>query len=224
VPNKGDRERFENPSRLPRQIQIRTPSRLLRSHLCPATDSIAGLEVQWKFPSPRRKVLRQIPLAVLIFHKPKITVVALVLVTGVVQSVVTLMAAVWVMVVGHFAAIPPSRPDRRRCRVIAAQTVGFRPAAPYVLTTLEAEHCHDGGSRVQLKTRSSLWIPLVALQVIVTQPVAAQARGAVTIRYRALSPIVALLAGILILVRPRLLNYVVAIYLILVGLIGIFGM
>jgi hypothetical protein len=76
---------------------------------------------------------------------------------------------------------------------------------------------------MQLKARSSLWIPLVALQVIVTQPVAAQARGAVTIRYGTLSPIIALLAGILILVRPRLLNYVVAIYLILVGLIGIFG-
>jgi hypothetical protein len=36
-----------------------------------------------------------------------------------------------------------------------------------------------------------------------------------------LQPIVALLAGILILVMPRLLNYVVAIYLIFVGLLGI---
>ncbi|WP_267190751.1 DUF3096 domain-containing protein [Aromatoleum toluclasticum] len=34
---------------------------------------------------------------------------------------------------------------------------------------------------------------------------------------------VALIAGILILVAPRLLNYIVAIYLILVGLIGLFG-
>jgi hypothetical protein len=33
----------------------------------------------------------------------------------------------------------------------------------------------------------------------------------------------ALVAGILILVVPRLLNYIVALYLILVGLIGIFG-
>jgi len=38
-----------------------------------------------------------------------------------------------------------------------------------------------------------------------------------------LSPLLALLAGILILVMPRLLNYVVALYLILVGLLGIFG-
>ena len=38
-----------------------------------------------------------------------------------------------------------------------------------------------------------------------------------------LAPIVSLLAGILILVAPRLLNYVVAIYLILIGLLGLFG-
>lgn len=38
-----------------------------------------------------------------------------------------------------------------------------------------------------------------------------------------LAPIIALLAGILILVQPRLLNYIVAIYLIVIGLIGIFG-
>jgi hypothetical protein len=36
-----------------------------------------------------------------------------------------------------------------------------------------------------------------------------------------LQPIVALLAGILILIIPRLLNYIVAIYLILVGVIGL---
>ena len=36
-------------------------------------------------------------------------------------------------------------------------------------------------------------------------------------------PLVSLLAGILILVMPRLLNYIVAIYLIVIGLIGLFG-
>ncbi len=36
-----------------------------------------------------------------------------------------------------------------------------------------------------------------------------------------LSPLVALIAGILILIVPRLLNYIVAIYLIFVGLIGL---
>jgi hypothetical protein len=36
-----------------------------------------------------------------------------------------------------------------------------------------------------------------------------------------ISPIIALIAGILILVMPRLLNVVVAIYLICIGLIGL---
>ena len=39
----------------------------------------------------------------------------------------------------------------------------------------------------------------------------------------ALGPLLSLLAGILILVMPRLLNYIVAIYLILMGLVGLFG-
>lgn len=38
-----------------------------------------------------------------------------------------------------------------------------------------------------------------------------------------LAPLVSLIAGILILAVPRLLNYIVAIYLILIGLIGLFG-
>ena len=38
-----------------------------------------------------------------------------------------------------------------------------------------------------------------------------------------LTPLVSLLAGILILIAPRMLNYIVAIYLIVIGLIGIFG-
>jgi Protein of unknown function (DUF3096) len=38
-----------------------------------------------------------------------------------------------------------------------------------------------------------------------------------------LTPLVSLIAGILILIVPRLLNYIVALYLIAIGLIGIFG-
>ncbi len=34
-------------------------------------------------------------------------------------------------------------------------------------------------------------------------------------------PIVSLIAGILILIIPRLLNYIVAIYLIIIGLLGL---
>jgi hypothetical protein len=39
----------------------------------------------------------------------------------------------------------------------------------------------------------------------------------------AIGPIVALIAGILILFMPRLLNYIVALYLIIVGVIGLVG-
>ena len=38
-----------------------------------------------------------------------------------------------------------------------------------------------------------------------------------------IAPLIALIAGILILVLPRLLNYIVAIYLIVIGLLGLFG-
>jgi hypothetical protein len=38
-----------------------------------------------------------------------------------------------------------------------------------------------------------------------------------------LAPLVALIAGILILIVPRLLNYIVAIYLIVTGILGLFG-
>ncbi len=40
----------------------------------------------------------------------------------------------------------------------------------------------------------------------------------------ALQPLIALIAGILILLVPRLLNYVVAIYLIIVGVLGLLPM
>ncbi|HUA25651.1 MAG TPA: DUF3096 domain-containing protein [Steroidobacteraceae bacterium] len=38
-----------------------------------------------------------------------------------------------------------------------------------------------------------------------------------------IGPLVALIAGILILIAPRLLNYIVAIYLIIIGVVGLFG-
>jgi len=39
--------------------------------------------------------------------------------------------------------------------------------------------------------------------------------------YIALQPMIALIAGILILMIPRLLNYIVAIYLIVIGILGL---
>lgn len=42
--------------------------------------------------------------------------------------------------------------------------------------------------------------------------------------YLSLSHLSALIAGVLILIYPRILNYVLAIYLIIVGLVGLFPM
>jgi hypothetical protein len=70
--------------------------------------------------------------------------------------------------------------------------------------------------------RLRLFLPLI---LIIALPLLAQTGGgALTIHYTVLAgPLLALIAGILILIVPRILNYVVAIYLILIGLIGIFG-
>lgn len=40
--------------------------------------------------------------------------------------------------------------------------------------------------------------------------------------YVQLTPLISLIAGVLILIVPRLLNYIVAIYLIIIGLVGLF--
>ncbi len=41
--------------------------------------------------------------------------------------------------------------------------------------------------------------------------------------HMSIGPLISLIAGILILMVPRLLNYIVAIYLIVIGLIGLLG-
>ena len=52
----------------------------------------------------------------------------------------------------------------------------------------------------------------------------AQIRGdALTLRFTSFAPIVSLAAGIMILIFPKLLRYIVGCYLILVGLLGLFG-
>jgi len=44
----------------------------------------------------------------------------------------------------------------------------------------------------------------------------------ITIEPHMIQPLIALVAGVLILLVPRLLNYVVAVYLIAIGLLGLF--
>jgi len=99
-----------------------------------------------------------------------------------------------------------------------------RGRAPRALRELSAILYSKGDIQVKLRERVALIILFVGIHWLTTGSALAQTRGgAVTIRYTTFSPFIALLAGILILIAPRLLNYIVAIYLILVGLIGIFG-
>ena len=64
----------------------------------------------------------------------------------------------------------------------------------------------------------------IVLFSLLTATALAQTRGgSLTLRYTSFSPIVSLVAGILILIFPKLLRYIVGFYLILVGLLGLFG-
>ena len=47
--------------------------------------------------------------------------------------------------------------------------------------------------------------------------------GALALRFTSFAPIIALVAGIMILIFPKLLRYIVGCYLIVVGLLGLFG-
>jgi len=44
-----------------------------------------------------------------------------------------------------------------------------------------------------------------------------------SVNFIVIQPLVALIAGLLILIVPRLLNIVVALYLIFIGIVGLFG-
>lgn len=64
----------------------------------------------------------------------------------------------------------------------------------------------------------------IVLASLWTTTALAQSRGgSLTLHYTSFSPIVSLAAGILILIFPKLLRYIVGFYLILVGLLGLFG-
>jgi len=77
---------------------------------------------------------------------------------------------------------------------------------------------------MNFKNRLSFVLLLILTSWFSAGSALAQPRGgAVTVHFATISPIIAILAGILILIIPRLLNYIVAVYLILIGLIGFLG-
>jgi Protein of unknown function (DUF3096) len=66
-------------------------------------------------------------------------------------------------------------------------------------------------------------VAMIAVSLAIPVYAAPATGGSFTVHVTTLSPIVALIAGLLILLVPRLLNYIVAIYLIVIGLIGVMG-
>lgn len=76
----------------------------------------------------------------------------------------------------------------------------------------------------------SAWLPTVPVAISVQSSFrlslhmpTINTQGKVMNLSMSIGPIVALIAGIMILLIPRLLNYIVAVYLIVIGLIGLFG-
>jgi len=64
---------------------------------------------------------------------------------------------------------------------------------------------------------------IVLFSLLSTTALAQTGGGSLTLHYTSFSPIVSLAAGILILIFPKLLRYIVGCYLILFGLLGLFG-
>jgi hypothetical protein len=64
---------------------------------------------------------------------------------------------------------------------------------------------------------------IVLINLLSTTALAQTRGGALTLRFNSMAPIVALAAGILILIFPKLLRYIVGFYLILVGVLGLLG-
>ncbi len=64
---------------------------------------------------------------------------------------------------------------------------------------------------------------IVLFSLLTTTALAQTRGGSFTLHYTSFSPLVSLAAGIMILIFPKLLRYIVGCYLILVGLLGLFG-
>ena len=66
-------------------------------------------------------------------------------------------------------------------------------------------------------------VSIVLISLLTTTALAQSGSGSLTLHYTSFSPIVSLVAGILILIFPKFLRYIVGCYLILFGLLGLFG-
>jgi len=106
--------------------------------------------------------------------------------------------------------------------------VVFSPGNVYVIgrSRIEKTNLSLGRSlhnrRCGLKLKKGV-VSIVLFSLLPATALAQTRGGSLTLRYTSFSPIVSLVAGILILIFPKLLRYIVGFYLILVGLLGLFG-
>jgi hypothetical protein len=112
-------------------------------------------------------------------------------------------------------------------------TVADHRSCPNVISP---GHFHEGDGSAWLHSSRPVWNPLLIedvgcrgvhekdnflLDSRVPLPFHFPGDHQMAISVANIQPIVALIAGVLILIMPRLLNFIVAIYLILVGIIGL---
>ncbi len=98
-----------------------------------------------------------------------------------------------------------------------------------MLRTLVAQDEEDGATTEYLKMNGESSLSALAAgdqkwnspPYLVVSPRPSQGNPTMVIGVAHLQPIVALVAGILILIIPRLLNIIVAIYLIFIGIVGL---
>ena len=91
--------------------------------------------------------------------------------------------------------------------------LGARPMQAVRLATLEPfggrvplSLTHSGSDKVGAVRSGSINTPGILMNL-----------------HLSLAPLISLIAGVLILVMPKLLNFIIAIYLIVIGLVGLFG-
>lgn len=73
------------------------------------------------------------------------------------------------------------------------------------------------------RNRLAIFLSVAVFAIYAAPAFGQMHHGHFAVAFAAYPPILALIAGILILIFPRILNFIVAIYLIVIGLMGLFA-
>jgi hypothetical protein len=81
----------------------------------------------------------------------------------------------------------------------------------------------ENGNHLLWWYTETAWRIGINSKIPILQVVSAQTEDPVIMLHPLLAPVTSIVAGVIVLIYPRILNYVVAIYLILTGVLGILG-